>query len=200
MMDRTYSPTSVDERESEAAAALASGDTDTAVALYREMLTTGSASKPRVRFGLAVCYARRKAWEDAERELTRVIEAAPASAIAFAYRGTVRVELAQVDAGRADLDEALRLEPGNGVVRLKRGESLLRLGMLRDAYAEFQAAARLPAPDDATREYSRALLLATRKALGGVTDGVSLSPLLLWERIRTWLGRPRSAAHVGLVD
>jgi hypothetical protein len=67
---------------------------------------------------------------------------------------------------------------------VKRGEVHLRLGLLRQALADFQSAARLPSDDRETLAYARAAILSVRKDLSRSVERNAPSPRELWRRIR----------------
>jgi len=143
--------------------------------------------------GLAVCYARRRQWAKAEATLLRVCARAPELACARAYLGAVRFEQGCVEAARADLDAAVALAPNDPIARCKRGEMLFRLGLLQEALVDLQWAASLPAPDAATRDHIRALVMATKKELGSAATRTVASPAAGWRRMRAWWrGRHRT--------
>ncbi len=142
--------------------ALAAGRTDDAFTLYRLTLERDGSDLDAL-LGLAVCHARRREWGEALIPLRELCGRLPEYATARAYLGAARFELGEVDEGRADLDAAVALDSADLVARLKRAEVSLRLGLLPAAEADLRVAARLPAPDDTLRDYTRALLADVRK-------------------------------------
>ncbi|HKD75324.1 MAG TPA: tetratricopeptide repeat protein [Ktedonobacterales bacterium] len=149
----------------QAQAALDDGHIDEAIAHYQSVIAGGGPHEASAFFGLASCHARRKQWKDAEDALNQVIERSPEFAVAYAYRGAVRLELAAVDDCLKDLDTAVEMAPNDAVVHVKRAEVFLRLGLLPAAHDEVRQAAKLPAPDVAFRDYMRAFKLGVEKEL-----------------------------------
>ncbi len=179
----------------DAAAALGDGEIDRARPIYQAVMAepTSPDARQLAAIGLAVCNARRREWAEAEAVLQDVVAADPDSGMARAYLGAVRFERGDVDTARDDLDEAVRLAPEEAIVFIKRGEVSLRIGLLRDALGDFQRAARLPAPDETTRDYVRGLLTATRRELASSVERVIPAPSDVWRRLTRRMSR-RGAA------
>jgi tetratricopeptide (TPR) repeat protein len=133
--------------------------------------------------GVGVCYARMRRWDEAVHVLTSVVERYPESGMARAYLGAARFEVGEIEAARDDLDAAVRMAPEEAIVWVKRGEAMLRMGLLREALSDLGRAARLPMPDVATREYVRSLLTQTRRDLGSSVERVIPSPAQLWRKL-----------------
>jgi tetratricopeptide (TPR) repeat protein len=133
--------------------------------------------------GVAVCYARMRRWGEAVEALIRMVETYPESGMVRAYLGAARFELGEIETARDDLDAAVTMTPDDAIVWVKRGEAMLRLGLLKDALSDLGRAARSPMPDLATREYVRALLTQTRRDLSGSVERVIPSPAHLWRRL-----------------
>lgn len=149
----------------QAATFLDDGHIDQALTVYHALIATGGEEKMTALFGVASCYARRKQWEEAEEVLNQIIQQIPTFAEAFAYRGAVRLDLGNVDESIADLDHAVAIDPTSAVVYLKQAEVYLRLGLLPLAHSAVRSAARLTAPDIATRDYIRTFALTIEKEL-----------------------------------
>jgi tetratricopeptide (TPR) repeat protein len=169
----------------QAQSALEDGHIDEAMEYYRSVIAKGDLHEASALLGMASCYARRKQWMDAEKALNQVIEHSPEFAIAYAYRGAVRLELAQVDDCLQDLDMAAEMAPNDAVVHVKRAEVFMRLGLLPAARDEIHLAAKLPAPDVAFRDYVRAFVLGIEKELKRSLPRES--PSINWR----WLHWPR---------
>jgi len=171
---------------SHAAAALDNGTIDRARAIYASLASDPQgAGQPLIAgIGLAVCHARQRAWDEAEAVLVPLAGREPGSGIVRAYLGAVRFEQGQIDQAREDLDLAVTLAPEDPVVFIKRGEVALRVGLLRAALADFQQAARLPAPDTITRDYVRTMVISTRKELESSIERAIPEPRNLWRRFR----------------
>lgn len=155
------------DRMDGAAAALAAGDIDAALAAYRRALDDGTVDGVSGLLGLAVCHGRRRQWVDAENALKSVIGLDPQCGVAYAYLGAVRLEQGKVEAALDDLDQALALAPADTLVRLKRGEGFFRLGRLSEAEAECREAVFLADSNPVIRDYARTLLLGIRRELAG---------------------------------
>jgi tetratricopeptide (TPR) repeat protein len=178
----------------QAQAALEDGNIDEAMEYYHAIIEKGGPHTGSALFGLASCYARRKQWEDAERTLNLVIELAPEFASAYAYRGAVRLELAQVDDALSDLDRAVKMAPKEAIVHLKQAEVFMRLGLLPAAHDAVRRAAKLPAPDVAVRDYIRAFLIGVQKELKRSLPRETPPIHWGWLRRPQWLRRTTLAA------
>ena len=82
--------------------------------------------------------------------------------MAWAYLGALLLERAAIDEAEEAFDQALIYGPEEFLVRLKRGEAMLRLGRIFDALDELTKAVMLDAPEKPTATYARNLLNATR--------------------------------------
>ncbi len=160
VLDETTSPSFT-----QAAKFLDDGHIDQALAVYHSLIAVGGEDKMSALFGVATCYARRKQWEEAEEVLNQVIQHVPSFAEAFAYRGAVRLDLGRVDESIADLDHAVEIDPTSAVSYLKQAEVYLRLGLVPLAHNAVRTAARLTAPDIATRDYIRTFALTIEKEM-----------------------------------
>jgi Sodium/hydrogen exchanger family len=81
---------------------------------------------------------------------------------AWAYLGALLLERAAVTESEEAFARALACGPEEFLIRLKRGEAMLRLGRTFDALDELTHAVMLDAPDKPTAVYARNLLNATR--------------------------------------
>jgi predicted Zn-dependent protease len=169
-----------------AAVALDEGDVAKAAAIIRREIPNLPEGDARftAELTLAVCHARRREWADAETLLAPLAMRYPTSAMVRAYLGAARFELGQIDLAREDLDAAVKLEPDSALPYIKRGEYLLRLGLLRQAQADLKRGVELPVPDAATREYTRHLLVQVRQDIAGSIERHPTSPARLWQRLR----------------
>src|SRR3954468_20593494 len=106
-----------------AAKALETGRVDDALAdfVQARALATLSEQHFSAEIGEAVCYARRRRWDEAVDSLSRLRESHPESGIVLAYLGSARFERGEIDAAREDLDEAVRIAPNDGIAYVKRG-------------------------------------------------------------------------------
>jgi hypothetical protein len=68
------------------------------------------------------------------------------------------------------------------MVFVKRGEANYRVGLLREALADFQQAARLPIDDQHTLDYVRAAILAVRRELKTSFERTVPAPSQFWRR------------------
>ncbi|MHB8647510.1 MAG: tetratricopeptide repeat protein [Thermomicrobiales bacterium] len=105
--------------------------------------------------------ATRRATE-AEALLRDALALDPNCAVAWAYLGALLLERADVTESEEAFARALLHDPEEFLVRLKRGEAMLRLGRTFDALDELTHATLLDAPDKQTAAYARNLLNATR--------------------------------------
>jgi len=154
-----------------AEAFLKSGDTLSAERIYRELLETATPGR-RLPLGLAIgsCLARRRQWDAANAHFAALVEQFPESGEARSFLGATRIELADFDGGRDDLNLAIAMSPGEGIVFIKRGELHHRVGLLRQAEADYQAALHLSLPDAYTRDFCRHALLNVRSELKTVIE------------------------------
>jgi predicted Zn-dependent protease len=168
-----------------ASEALEAGDVAKAISITKALI----ADKPEgessfaAEVTLTVCHARRREWAEAEALLSSLAKRYPGSAMVRSYLGATRFELGQIELGRDDLDAAVQLEPDSALPYIKRGEYLLRLGLLRHAHADLKRGAELPAPDTATREYTRHLLVQVRQDIAGSIERNPTSPAKVWRRL-----------------
>lgn len=182
-----------------AASALDAGNVDQAAAIYARLYAGAADGRAAYLPGLALaaCHARRRRWIEGEALLLTLVERYPASGMARAYLGGMRLELERFDDARADLDLAISIAPGEAIVYIKRGELLLRLGLLRGAMQDFQQALRLPAPDEVTRDYCRSAVLSLRQDISTSVERRIPSPSSLWRRFRSGAPEPVPAPSVG---
>jgi tetratricopeptide (TPR) repeat protein len=154
-----------------AEAFLKAGDTLSAERIYRDLAVNATAERT-LPLGLAIgsCLARRRLWADAKTHFETLVAQFPDSGEARSFLGATKVELADFDGGRDDLDQAIAMSPGEGIVFIKRGELYHRLGLLRQAEADYQAALLLHLPDDYTRDFGRRALLNVRAELKTVIE------------------------------
>ena len=82
-------------------------------------------------------------WPIAHAAFEDAIEADEKNAEAWAWLGEANQHMDSPEAGSAELDQALKLNPKSSVVRGLRGLSFQRTGNFRAALAEFQSAAKL---------------------------------------------------------
>lgn len=160
--------------------ALAEGRTDAAFALYRSLLAAdtalpdGAATHLDALLGLGVCHARRREWTEALIPLGELCDRAPTFAPAWAYLGAARFELGEIDDACSNFDTAVACDPEDAVARLKRAEVRLSLGLLEGAEEDLRVATRASAPDEATRQYARDLLMTVmRRKQRSVTRAVA---------------------------
>jgi tetratricopeptide (TPR) repeat protein len=186
-----------------ATTALAEGDTATAVTIYRQ-LYEGAQSDDTLLPGLALgaCLARRREWPDALELFAVLTERFPGSAMARAYLGATRLELADFATAREDLDAAVAIDPNDAVVYAKRAEYFVRVGLFRQAEADYQQALRLPMPDDATRNYCRSALLSVRAELKTAIERSAPSPRVAlgklgWKKKQAAIESPAALAGSG---
>jgi predicted Zn-dependent protease len=168
-----------------ASEALEAGDVARAMSITKALIAEPpeGVSSFAAEVTLAVCHARRREWAEAEALLTSLVERYPTSAMVRSYLGAARFELGQIEVGRDDLDAAVTLEPNSALPYIKRGEYLLRLGLLRQAQADLKRGAELPPPDTATREYTRHLLVQVRQDIAGSIERNPTSPKKVWQRL-----------------
>ena len=100
--------------------------------------------------------------EEAEGLLRDALALDSHCAVAWAYLGALLLERAAVTESEEAFAQALAHGPEEFLVRLKRGEAMLRLGRTFDALDELTHAGILDAPDKPTAVYARNLLNATR--------------------------------------
>lgn len=158
---------------------LAAEETLDAEAIYRSIAASLSpADALPARIAVGVCLARRRQWREAEAHFASVHADFPDSGLALAYLAAVKTELGEFDEARAHGDAAIALSPGEGMVYVKRGELSHRLGLLRQAEADYQTALRLALPDATTRDYCRKALLAVRADLKSAMERSTPAPTL----------------------
>ena len=144
------------------AAALARiGHLDQAIAAYGDIIAHEPTDAAAYVALAALRIAGQRA-EEAEGLLRDALALDPRCAVAWAYFGALLLERAAVTESEEAFAHALAYGPDEFLVRLKRGEAMLRLGRTFDALDELTHAALLDAPDKRTAVYARNLLNATR--------------------------------------
>lgn len=144
-----------------AAALVRIGHLDQAISAYDDIIahepTDASAYVALATLRISTDHA-----EEAEALLRDALALDPQCAIAWAYLGALLLERAAITESEDAFMHALIHGPEEFLVRLKRGEAMLRLGRTFDALAELTHAALLDAPDRRAAVYARTLLNATR--------------------------------------
>ncbi|MGI8856943.1 MAG: tetratricopeptide repeat protein [Thermomicrobiales bacterium] len=144
------------------AAALARlGHNEQAIAAYGDIIAH-EPTDAAAYIALATLHIASSDVAGAEGLLRDALALDPQSAVAWAYLGALLLERAAVDAAEDAFAQALTYGPEEFLVRLKRGEAMLRLGRVFDALDELTHAVMLDAPEKQTATYARALLNATR--------------------------------------
>lgn len=145
-----------------AAVALERDDPESAIEAYEAALVDYPESVAAW-LGAATAQARAGRYGASEDSLRRVLALDDTCAEAHAFLGMVLMERLAVDDARAELDRALTLAPESYIVRLKRGELLLRLGFARLATRELETALHLRPVDRDAVAYARSLLRVARE-------------------------------------
>lgn len=144
------------------AAALARlGHLDQAVAAYGDIIAH-EPTDAAAYVALATLQIARRDVTGAEGLLRDALALDPQCAVAWAYLGALLLERTAVNEAEDAFDRSLTYGPEEFLVRLKRGEAMLRLGRVFDALDELTRAVMLDAPEKQTAMYARALLNATR--------------------------------------
>ncbi len=144
------------------AAALARiGHLDQAIAAYGDIIAH-EPTDATAYVALATLRIATQRVEEAEGLLRDALALDPQCAIAWAYLGALLLERAAIAESEDAFARALADGPEEFLVRLKRGEAMLRLGRTFDALDELTHAVLLDAPDKPTATYARNLLNATR--------------------------------------
>lgn len=144
------------------AAALARlGHLDQAIAAYEDIIAH-EPTDAAAYVALATLHIASRHAEEAEGLLRDALALDPRCAVAWAYLGALLLERAAIAEAEDAFTRALANGPEEFLVRLKRGEAMLRLGRVFDALAELTHAVMLDAPDKQTATYARNLLNATR--------------------------------------
>ncbi len=119
-------------------------------------------SAPDAPFARADALLRQGEPAKAEAELRRFIAAQGDDAAARALLGSALMAQFQFDDAREELDAAVRIDPDDAFVRVKRAEYFFRLGLFRDAEQELELAKQSPVADPTTYFYARQLLNEVR--------------------------------------
>lgn len=144
------------------AAALARiGHLDQAIAAYGDIIAH-QPDDAAAYVALATLRLASRQAEEAEALLRDALALDPHRAVAWAYLGALLLERSAIEEAEDAFATALADGPEEFLVRLKRGEAMLRLGRTFDALDELTHAALLDAPDARTATYARNLLNATR--------------------------------------
>lgn len=120
----------------EAETLVARGELDEALATIQRAL--GDVERADLLVAQATLYLRRGDVERAERSLERATVVDPVYAVAYAYQGGLLFNRGKVDESEALLDKAVDLDPKDLLVRVKRAEFWLRLGVLSRAEEELR--------------------------------------------------------------
>ncbi|GEM_PF-5537937 len=144
------------------AAALARiGHLDQAIAAYGDIIAHEPTDATAFVALATLRIAARRA-EEAEGLLRDALALDPQCAVAWAYLGALLLERAAITESEEAFAHAIAHGQEEFLVRLKRGEAMLRLGRTFDALDELTHAILLDAPDKPTAVYARNLLNATR--------------------------------------
>ena len=161
---------------------LVRGEIDQAIALLLPHAMATDAD-PRASFALGTAYLQRGRYADALPFLLEAVEGEPGNAHAHAYLAMAYLLTYQPADAREAMNRATTLAPDDGVVNLKHGELLFRLGYYRECIVPLERALAVPAPDGATLAFTRRLLqLARQKAPNTFTRPVNPLPRFSWFR------------------
>jgi tetratricopeptide (TPR) repeat protein len=112
------------------------GDSEGAIAAYRDALTLDSGYAV-VRYCLARVHIERKQWREAEEELTAALDAVPTYAEATLTLASLRRERGRGDEALPLLIELLQRDPYHFDALIALGETLLSVGRKQDAVTAF---------------------------------------------------------------
>ncbi|MDQ2785060.1 MAG: tetratricopeptide repeat protein [Chloroflexota bacterium] len=144
------------------AAALArTGHLDQAIAAYDDIIAH-EPTDPFAYVALATLRIATRHGAEAESLLREALALDPECSVAWAYLGALLLERVAIAESEDAFMHALTHGPEEFLVRLKRGEAMLRLGRTFDALVELTHAVMLDAPDKRAAAYARHLLNATR--------------------------------------
>lgn len=144
------------------AAALARiGHLDQAIAAYGDIIAH-EPTDAAAYVALATLRIATRCAEEAEGLLRDALALDARCAVAWAYLGALLLERSAIAESEDAFAHALAHGSEDFLVRLKRGEAMLRLGRTFDALDELTHAVLLDAPDKPTAVYARNLLNATR--------------------------------------
>jgi tetratricopeptide (TPR) repeat protein len=169
---------------------LVDGEVDQAIELL-EPHALMEDPEPGACFALAAAYMQRGRYSDALPLLLDVVSLQDDDARARAYLAMAYLHTYQVAEARESMDLAVQLAPDDFVVNLKHGELLVRLGYFRESIPVLDHALRSRAPDAATLDFARRLLLLARqKAPNTFSRPVNQFPLSALVRgLRRHFGR-----------
>jgi tetratricopeptide (TPR) repeat protein len=175
-----------------AKAAIASGDYERAIVLYRE-LCRQLPSEAGLRQNLGIALYSGGHTGDAVVEFERVIQQDPSIMPAYLFLGLARVRAGQHAAATAPLLRATAAEPGNAVALLALADAQLGAGNPRAAAEAFTRAAKLqPQNPKAWRGLGLSFSEISRAAFANLpTD--SAAALVLLARSRLALNEPKAA-------
>ena len=122
----------------EAEAYAAAGQLAQAVATIQRAI--GTAESADLQIALCTLYLRRGGQGDARRALDRALALDANSAVAHAYIAGLDMHAGRVAEAQERLDHALSLAPDDLIVRIKRAEYWLRLGIFDNAKLELRQA------------------------------------------------------------
>ncbi len=120
----------------EAEALVERGQLDEAIAALQRAL--GAAETPELHVAISTLYLRRGDGAGARRALDRALALDPACAVAHAYVAGMDLHAGRVADAQDRLDYARDLAPDDLIVRIKRAEYWLRLGIFDNARAELR--------------------------------------------------------------
>jgi len=174
---------------------LTEGEVDQAVALLTPHALVDD-PEPGACFALAAAYLQRGRYADALPLLHDAIATEPEDARAHAYLAMAYLHTYQIAEAREAMERAVELAPADFVVGLKHGELLVRLGYFRESIPVLESALTATAPDGATLDFARRLLLLARQKAPN-TFSRPVNPLpgrSLFARLGRWLRHtPRPA-------
>lgn len=122
----------------EAEALVERGQLDEAIAALQRALS--AAETPELHVAVSTLYLRRGDGAGARRALDRALALDPACAVAHAYVAGMDLHAGRVADAQDRLDHARDLAPDDLIVRIKRAEFWLRLGIFDNARAELRPA------------------------------------------------------------
>lgn len=141
---------------------LGQGEVDQAIALLEPHALMDD-STPLARFALGAAYLQRGRYVDALPLLASSVDDDPSNARAHAYLAMAYLHTYQPAEAREAMAAACALAPEDFVVNLKHGELLVRLGYYRESIEPLEQALSVTAPDAATLDFTRRLLLFARQ-------------------------------------
>jgi tetratricopeptide (TPR) repeat protein len=175
---------------------LSAGDIDGAISMLEPHASVADA-EPAALSALATAYMQRGRYADALPLLEDATALEPGHGRVHAYLAMAYLHSYRIAEAREAMDEAVRLAPDDFVVGMKHGELLVRLGYYRESIPVLERVLAMRAPDGASLEFTRRLLLIARQKAPN-TFSRPVNPVPGLNFFQRWRGRHSDTSATGV--